>query len=142
MSGPAPKQPSERRRRNAPPGGEWVELPATVEKPILPPLPRRTRAEGPWSARTRETWEAWRQDPATTQYTSGDVSFALQTIRLVELAQAKPTATLLAEIRLRMDALGLTPKGRRHLRWRVACPAELVDLPARRARRRRHLEAT
>jgi hypothetical protein len=141
MSGPAPKQPSERRRRNVPAGGEWIELPATVEKPILPPLPRRTRAEGPWSARTRETWEAWRQDPATTHYTPADVGYALSTIRLVEIAHAQPTAAWLAEIRRRMDGLGLTAKGKRYLRWRVAAPAEVVELPASRSRRRRHLEA-
>lgn len=136
--GPAPKQPWERRRRNLPAGGEWIELPQTVEKPILPPLPRR---DGPWSTQTRETWDAWRRDPATTQYTPADVAYALQTIRLVELSHAKPTAALLEQIRLRMDALGLTAKGKRYLRWRVAEPAEVVDLPARRSRRRRHLEA-
>jgi hypothetical protein len=79
MSGPAPKPASQRRRRNVPAGGEWVELPATVEKPILPPLPR-----GKWSARTRQTWDAWRRDPATTQYTSADVAYALDTIGLIE----------------------------------------------------------
>jgi hypothetical protein len=126
MSGPAPKHPSERRRRNAPAGGEWIELPATVEKPTLPPLPRRTKAEGPWSAETRETWEAWRQDPATTQYTSADVNFALETIRLQEEC-ARGRHSLAGEIRLRMDGLGLTPKGKRNLRWRVAGPAEVVE---------------
>lgn len=135
MSGPAPKPPSERRRRNPPAGGEWVELPATVEKPILPPLPR-----GPWSARTCQTWDAWRRDPATTQYTPADISFALRTIRLVEISHAKPTAALFAEVRLRMDGLGLTAKGKRYLRWHVAEPGEVVELPAGRSRRRRHLE--
>jgi hypothetical protein len=57
----------------------------------------------------------------------------------VELAHAKPSAAMFEAIRVRMNGLGLTPKGKRDLRWRVA---ELVDLPARRARRRRHLEAT
>ncbi|MEK6327496.1 MAG: hypothetical protein AABM66_08245 [Actinomycetota bacterium] len=139
MSGPAPKQPSERRRRNPPAGGEWIELPATVEKPILPPLPRRSK--GRWSTVTRATWEAWRIDPATTQYTPADISFALHTIRLVELGHAMPTAALLAEIRLRMDGLGLTAKGKRYLRWRVADPAEVVELARRKPRKRPHLMA-
>jgi hypothetical protein len=133
MSGPAPKRPSERRRRNAPAGGEWVELPATVEKPILPSLPR-----GKWSARTRQTWDAWRRDPATTQYTPADVAYALDTIRLIE-ARAD---SLAGEIRLRSDGLGLTAKGKRNLRWRMAEPAEVVELPASKgSRRRRHLES-
>jgi hypothetical protein len=55
MSGPAPKPASQRRRRNTPAGGEWADLPPTVEQPILPALPR-----GTWSARTRQMWDAWR----------------------------------------------------------------------------------
>jgi hypothetical protein len=111
--GPPPKPPHQRRRYNVPAGGEWIELPATVEEPVLPPLPR-----GRWSPRTRKTWEAWRQDPATTQYAPADVDYAVQTIQLVELAQAQPTAALFAEVRIRMDGLGLTAKGKRKLRWR------------------------
>ena len=136
--GPAPKQPSQRRRRNAPAGGEWIELPSTVEKPILPPLPRRSK--GRWSARTRQTWDAWRRDPATAQYGPADVHYALDTIRLQEEC-ARGRHSLAGEIRLRMDGLGLTPKGKRNLRWRVAEPGEIVELPAGRARHRRHLEA-
>ena len=113
-----------------------------LERPVLPALPRRTRAEGgAWSARTREIWDAWRQDPTTGQYGPSDIAYALDTIRLVELGNAKPTATLLAEVRLRLDGLGLTPKGKRSLRWRIAEPAGVVELPGSRSRRRRHLEA-
>jgi hypothetical protein len=137
--GPPSKQPWERRRRNAPALGEWIELPASVEKPVLPPLPRRSK--GRWSARTRATWNAWRRDPPTTQYTPADVWYAIDTAYLLEQAHTRGTAALFAQVRIRMDGLGLTPKGKRYLRWRVAEPAEVVDLPASRDRRRRHLEA-
>lgn len=143
--GPPPRDPQLRRRRNAPRSGEWIDLPATVGKPILPALPRRTKAEGPWSARTRATWSAWRKDPATTRYTPADIEYAISTILLAELANRKMTASLLAELRLRMNGLGLTPPGKQRLRWRIGEPAEVVELDgarrAKSARQRRRLQA-
>jgi len=43
------------------------------------------------------------------------------------------TASLLSEIRQVRDALGLTPKGKQDRRWRVAPPAEIVDLDTQRS---------
>jgi hypothetical protein len=127
VPGPAPKPAHQRRRRTAPAGGEWVELPAELDAPILPPLPRRK--EGKWSPRTRDTWEAWRRDPATSQYTAADVRYALDTVYLIEHANRSSQASLHAEIRLRLDGLGLTAKGKRNLRWRVSPPGEVIDFP-------------
>jgi hypothetical protein len=117
-----------------------VEL-EPIDEPALGPLPRRHR-DGEWTPEARATWEAWRQDPATTRWTPADVGFAVDTLYLVDECALKPRAPLAAEVRLRMDALGLTPKGRRYLRWRIAEPAEVVDHPSAaggrtRARRRR-----
>lgn len=101
--GPAPKD--ERRRRNEPARGEWVEL-APLRKPVLPPAKRG------WSARVKRLWKAWRDDPVTSQYTSADVAAAWE---LADLFETIP----FSEQRLRMDGLGLTPKGKRDLRLKV-----------------------
>ena len=47
---------------------------------------------------------------------------------------------LAAEIRLRLDGLGASPKGRRNLRWRYVEPAEIVEhlVVSSRAGTRRH----
>jgi hypothetical protein len=110
--GPAPKDLSQRRNRNVPRRGEWVDL-APLEKPVLPELP-----EGEWRERTRMAWEAWRRDPVSAQWTPSDVDYAIDTIYL----HHGMTPNSASEVRLRMDALGLTPKGKRDLRWRTAEP--------------------
>jgi hypothetical protein len=143
--GPPPKPPHLRRNRSAKRGGEWVELPAELEKPILGPLPRRCNGEGTWSERTRSMWAAWRADPATAMWGPADRSFALETAYLVEENVREPRASLAAEIRIRMDNLGLTARGKRALRWRVADEGEVVEHPTARAplvqRRTRRLRA-
>lgn len=125
MAGPAPAE--NRRRRNEPARGEWVDLPP-IDKPFLPELP-----DGDWGEQTRVTWELWRKDPATSQYTPGEVAYALDTIRLYD--QMTPSSA--NEIRLRMDGLGLTPKGKKDLRYRVVDDAgsSAVALPSARRRR-------
>jgi hypothetical protein len=128
--GPTPKDRSARRRRNAPAGGEWVDL-----YPLAEPVLEELDDADEWSARARGTWEAWRQDPATTQWSPAHIAYAAATLVLIELDEREPTTSLAAEIRLRLDGLGLTPKGRRNLRWRIG-PAEVVEHPASPRRRR------
>jgi hypothetical protein len=89
-----------------------------LEKPLLPPLPER---EGGWLERTVEMWEAWRSDPVTSQYGPADVAAIKDLARLFEDPKVAPN-----ELRLRMDGLGLTPKGKRDLRWRT--PAEVATI--------------
>lgn len=116
--GPAPQ--AQRRRRNQPMRGDWVDL-QPLDKPILAPLPR-----GKWRKETRDAWNAWRRDPVTAQWVAGDVAFALDTIRLHQTM----TASSASEVRLRMDALGLTPKGKRDLRFRVGTESAAEPEPA------------
>jgi hypothetical protein len=119
--GPAPKDPSQRRRRNAPARGEWVDLPE-LDKPVLPDLP-----EGDWSKRTEDAWSRWRSDPATTQYSPAAISQAINLLYLYE-GWVRGDEKY-SEVRLTMDGLGLTPKGKRDLRWRA--PEEVKEEPAR-----------
>ncbi len=101
--GAAPKPAGQRRRRNEPMRGEWVDL-EPLKKPVLP------RYEKSWQVKDW-MWEGWRKDPVTSQYTDADL------VAIRELAERfydlKDN-----EQRLRMDELGLTPKGKRDLRWR------------------------
>lgn len=110
--GPAPK--AARRRANEPARGDWVDL-QPLRGPVLPELDGDS-----WRPTTRAAWDAWRADPVTGMYSASDVSYALDTIELHN--QMTPSSA--NEVRLRMDALGLTPKGKRDLRWRVS-----PDLP-------------
>jgi hypothetical protein len=107
--GAAPKPADQRRRRNEPARGEWVDL-EPLAKPVLPALGAR---KGGWSAHSRMMWDAWRKDPVSAQWSPSDLAYARDTIERFE--QQAPAA----ELRLRMDGLGLTPKGKRDLRWRT-----------------------
>lgn len=128
-NGPAPAE--TRRRRNEPARGEWVDL-EPLEAPVLPELPERGDGEE-WSDRTRMTWAAWRADPVTAQWSPADVAYALDTILLYDGLTSANGAN---EVRLRMDGLGLTPKGKRDLRWRVPTGEAAAVAPQRKRRAR------
>ena len=121
--GPAPKLATERRNRTPPARGEWVDL-APLSKPVLRELP--ALADDEWAPNTVAMWEAWRNDPVTALWSPADVAFALDTIMLHQ----SMTPSTAAEVRRRMDSLGLTPKGKRDLRWRIQ-PAEAQVTPIR-----------
>ena len=70
------------------------------------PLARRE-----WGENAKRSWRAWRQDPVTSQWSRADIQFAMELCRLYD--DLPPN-----EWRARWDSLGLTPKGRRDLRWR------------------------
>jgi hypothetical protein len=130
MAGHGPAPSTNRRRRNAPTRGEWVDL-APLADPVLPELPE----EHPFPAASVEMYEGWRADPVTALWTSSDRAFAFDTLRL----HASNPAAHASEIRLRMDSLGLTQKGKRDNRWRVVeAPAdEAAPAPAPRPARLR-----
>lgn len=116
--GPAPKDPGHRRRYNQPARSEWVDL-EPLDDPILPP------AEHGWSDRVKRLWNAWRADAVTSQYGAADLAAVFELAEQFE--ELKPN-----EQRLRMDGLGLTPKGKRDLRWRT--PAEVKTIAKQSAR--------
>ncbi len=120
MAGPAPKSAEQRRRYNQPARGEWVDL-EPLDEPIL------REYDPDWATRVvvtddgveevpsgcrRQMWEAWRNSPVTAQYGVEDIA------AIEELAASfylLPPAQRFAM----MDKLGLTPKGKRDLRWRT-----------------------
>jgi hypothetical protein len=132
--GPAPKPAEQRRNQAAKLRGEWVDLPP-LKRPVLPPLSKRTPDGEPWPKSTQRAWDAWRADPVTAQWSPADVAQAWDTIEL----HAQMTARTASEVRLRMDGLGLTPKGKRDLRWRVG--GEVVEAKPRKPAEVRKLRA-
>lgn len=112
MAGRGPAPAETRRRSNEPARGEWVDL-QPLEAPILPVSPGIDDPPGA----TIVLWEAWRADPVTAEWSPADIAYALETIRLHAFDEK---GKYVNEVRLRMDGLGLTPKGKRDLRWRIA----------------------
>lgn len=136
--GPAPKDPDERARTNAPARGEWTTL-APLVKPILPALPKRGRGAGAWSPRTRATWNAWRKDPVTGVYGPAEIAMALDAIHVFEEMVRDPKPTWSAEVRQWMDRLGLSLKGKRDLRLRMPeGDASTTKTPGRSTSRERY----
>jgi len=111
MAGRPLKPPEQRRNRTPPSKGEWVDL-EPLEEPILPEY------NPEWQVR-RKMWDGWRQSPVTSQYGVEDVEL------IEELARS--FYDLSEPSRLRMiDSLGLSPRGKRDLRWRT--PAEVKTI--------------
>lgn len=127
MANPTPKPFDERRNTSAPRRGEWVDLPASgTFKMVLPPLPAKDPYGGAWPVATKRAWNAWRKDPVTTQYSEADVDFALDTIFMHALMQDEPKRYA-SEVSKRMNDLGLTPAGKRALRFRLPQFAEAQE---------------
>lgn len=127
MATPTPKPLEERRNTSAPRRGEWVDLPASgTFKAVLPALPKKDPYGGAWPTATKRAWEAWRKDPVTTQYSEADIDYALDTIFLHTLMQDEPKRYA-SEVSKRMNDLGLTPSGKRALRFRLPQFAEAQE---------------
>ena len=128
--GPAPKPASQRRNKNEKQRGDWLDIRYPTSAP--PELPDRGEGRGSWSVRTRRAWVAWWSDPASTQWTPGDVELVEHLADVMEGWVREPeTAGRATEVRQLRDVLGLTPKGRQDRRWRIAEP-EVVDLEEKR----------
>ncbi len=119
MTGPPPKPPEHRRNRSAKRFGEFVDLPPATTDPA-PPMPHPA-PNYPWSERTRAAWSAWWSDPVAAMWTPADYESLSQLVQLTEYMN-HGDVRLAPEVRLRMDGLGLTLKGKRDLRWRVVAP--------------------
>lgn len=119
--GPPPKDPGERRRRNADP------TPLTVvsapDEPIGPSLP----ANVDWPDQTLDWWETWRTCAQASTFTPTDWAFLLDTA-VLHMALWDGNMKAGAELRLRVAKFGATPEDRARLRISVGKP----DAPAKR----------
>jgi hypothetical protein len=118
-TGPVPKDPSQRRRRNADPAAGAV-LPSTGPDGPTPVLP----GGHDYDSRTLAWYETWRSSPQAAMFLATDWQRLHMLAQLVEQYWAEPKKELLSEIRLNEAAIGGTAADRARLRWTVADPDE------------------
>lgn len=130
--GRAPKPPEQRRNRTKPSAGEWREIPweSGLKVPKMPAAPK-----GGWRAATRRAWSCWWADGAASLWGPAEVELLETLVRAYDRF-ARGDLSVLSELRLRQDALGLTPKGKQQLRWRRG-EGEAVETAAGSKRSRR-----
>lgn len=141
MPGPAPKE--ERRRRNVPARGEWVDIPAKNPDPAAPEMPRPPK-EG-WSDLTKQAWASWWADGAATMWTPADLEALSQLVDLHNdystFEGTRGKSQIAGELRQRMDGLGLTQKGKRDMRWRPVTDEATEERPGSKKSRYQHLRS-
>lgn len=136
----APKPKEQRRNRTEPARGEWVDLPP-LDVPVLPEV------DG-LCPRAQALYDAWRADPVTSTFGPSEVAAAVELARLHDEFESGGDPELKfqrvspSELRLRMDGLGLTLKGKRDLRVRlVSVSAEVeTERPGAEVRRLRAVD--
>lgn len=104
-----------RQRKQAPARGDWKQLEALL-RPLIPdldeiPVPDICGEAG-WPYTSKMYWSSWRKSPVTALWTEDDVALAIDTITAHAEAASGGRGAPPSEIRLRMESLGLTPKGR------------------------------
>lgn len=139
--GPAPKDASERRRRNADTVSTVVvEADGEFHGPELP--------DGfEWPEATRKWWDTWRKSAQAQTFTETDWSFLVDTA-VLHAEFWLGNRALAAELRLRAAKFGATPEDRARLRLEVGTPPASTASPAKglqpkatKARRERLLKA-
>ena len=133
-TGPVPKDPSQRRRRNADATTSTV-LPASGPEGVTPELP----GGHDYDSRTLAWYETWRSSPQAATFLPTDWQRLHMLAELVQQYWEEPRKELLAEIRLNEASLGGTAADRMRLRWTVAEPEAA---PVKRAPSRSRAAAT
>lgn len=116
-NGPLPKDPSQRRRRNADAVTTTI-LPANGPDGPTPELP----GGHDYDSRTLAWYETWRSSPQAATFLPTDWQRLHMLAELVQEYWGEPRKDLLAEIRLNEASLGGTAADRIRLRWTVAEP--------------------
>ena len=111
--GPAPKDPAQRRRRNAPVAPTTVI--ASDDELRGSPLPDDA-LDGEWHPRTVAWWDTWRKSAQAQTFTATDWDFLLDTALMHH--------TMWSAGRLRAAKFGATPEDRLRLRMQVTGPEE------------------
>jgi len=111
--GPAPKDASQRRRRNKAAPVTVLTADGKVYGPDLPD-------DYDWPDATREWWQTWRTSAQAQTFAETDWSFLLDTAVLhADFWLGDRSRSLEAELRLRVAKFGATPADRARLRWQV-----------------------
>ncbi|WP_183092916.1 phage terminase small subunit [Nocardioides stalactiti] len=148
--GPAPKDPNERRRRNAGGGSTSIEA-RPAAQPDLPEFNVVTKKGDAmtvepfaWPERTRDWWRMWGESPLTENYGSTDWDFLLDTA-LIHARFWQGDTSQAPELRLRVAKFGATPEDRARLKIEFTpapgSPAPSRPSSASKARKQRVLRA-
>lgn len=115
--GPAPKDPEQRRRRNADP----IPVATLVADDQVrgPDLPGGIE----WPVVTLAWWTTWRNSPQAAAFTDTDWDFLVDTA-LLHARFWKGDEKVAGELRLRVAKFGATPEDRARLRMQIGDPAE------------------
>lgn len=113
-----PKPPGERRRRNAPVRGEVTSTAAVGWQHGPVPVPPAKLLKV-----SRDVWALWFGSWFAAHWTPEDLAGLYLVIRLYDAVQ-RGQLQRSAELRLQMDAYGMTPKGQQDRRWKRPEPGE------------------
>lgn len=115
MSGPVPKPPGQRRRRNKAPAA--VRLPAEPVKRTKAPTLEGADVLLP---STLEWWRLVWSSPVAAQYLDVDVpALSRLAVLMDRAARGELGERVLGELRLLEDRFGLNPVSRRRLQWEL-----------------------
>ncbi|MGW1828813.1 phage terminase small subunit [Streptomyces tubercidicus] len=123
--GPAPKDPSKRRRRNADEPETVITPDDELRGPELPAGVLGVDKKGvpyEWHPMTVAWWDTWRTSPQAQTFTDTDWAFLLDTALMHTSMWSKGQWTLAAEVRLRAAKFGATPEDRARLKLKVDDP--------------------
>ncbi|WP_406108888.1 hypothetical protein OG698_39570 [Streptomyces sp. NBC_01003] len=119
--GPAPKDPTKRRRRNA---GEPETVITNDEELRGPELPAGVLGEEDgvpveWHSMTQLWWNSWRTSPQAQTFVATDWLFLIDTALMHHTRWAKGRWEFASEVRLRAAKFGATPEDRARLKLKV-----------------------
>lgn len=116
MTGPLPKDPALRQRRNK--GTSKATLRASGE-PLWKRGPALPKREAGWCAMTVAWWrDVWRS-PMAKEYLRADVHGLFRVAILMERFWEQPSESLDARICAQEERYGLSPLARRRLEWKA-----------------------
>ncbi|MEU9011522.1 hypothetical protein AB0D12_17430 [Streptomyces sp. NPDC048479] len=125
--GPAPKDPTKRRRRNASEPETVVVSDGELHGPELPEdvLP----GDEDWHPQTVAWWQTWRESPLAQAFIGTDWAFLIDTALMHHTAWTKGKWEFLSEVRLRSSKYGATPEDRARLKIKVDDPTSKPATP-------------
>jgi hypothetical protein len=131
--GRSPKDPETRRNHHGPQRGEWTTATATGWQHGDPPPPPPKVLKI-----TRDVWARWFGSWFAAHWTPEDLPGIYLVARLYD-AVMRGELQRSAELRIQLDAYGMTPKGAQDRRWRPPPDQAERPGPKRTARRYSHL---
>ncbi|WP_425837295.1 hypothetical protein [Streptomyces fractus] len=133
--GPAPKDPTKRRRRNATAPETVITPDDELRGPELPEgvLGEEDGATVEWHAMTQLWWNSWRTSAQAQTFTDTDWLFLIDTALMHHTMWAKGRWEFASEVRLRAAKFGATPEDRARLKLKVDDPTTRPQAPVQRA---------